>query len=48
MDMKKHMKHLDTFELNNDLVFIIIDLLHLVVIDNNKQNVGSKYKLGSF
>jgi hypothetical protein len=42
------MKHLDTLELNNDLIFFIINLLHLVAIDNNKQNVGFKYKLGSF
>jgi hypothetical protein len=42
------MKHLYTLELNNDLIFIIINLLHLVAIDNNKQNVESKYKLGSF
>jgi hypothetical protein len=33
---------------NNILVFIVMDLLHLIVIKNNKQNVGSKNKLGPF
>lgn len=42
------MKHLNAPKSCNALVFIVVDLLHLIVINKQKQNVEFKCKLGPF
>jgi hypothetical protein len=42
------MKHLDAPKSSNVLTFIIVDLLHLIVINKEKQSLEFKYKLGQF
>jgi hypothetical protein len=41
------MKHVNASKSSNASIFIVMDLLHLITIDNKKQGVGSKYRLRS-
>jgi hypothetical protein len=42
------MKLVDALERRNVSIFIVVDLLHLIIIGNKIQGVGSKDKLGPF
>ncbi len=42
------MKHVNAPKSSNVLVFIVVDLLHLIMIGNKKQSVGFENRLGLF
>jgi hypothetical protein len=42
------MKHVNAPKSSNVLVFIVVDLLHLIMIGNKKQGVGFENRLGLF
>ncbi len=42
------MKHVNASKSSNVSIFVVMDLLHLIAIDNKKQGVGSKDRLRSF
>jgi hypothetical protein len=42
------MKHVNASKSSNASIFVVMDLLHFIAIDNKKQDVGSKYRLRSF
>jgi hypothetical protein len=42
------MKHAYALELNNVLIFVVMGLLQLIVINNNKQSDRFEERLGPF